>query len=159
MVSVAYTHRLICDCSFINWLLKQSDKNSTFTYLMHIKSSSEHWKKCHNLLLKSELKSGKDKLKMEEENIGAIFKIVDDPHFLSNYKEQVTKNIIFAIDASDERPFKCYFFTSPERESEYKTNRHYNGITSVEIVSGEKAKRIIKEFFLAFETERNLQRC
>ena len=54
MVSVIYTHRIVCDCSFIRWLLNQDDKKDLFLKLIHIKSSSEHWKKTHNLLLSSE---------------------------------------------------------------------------------------------------------
>ena len=60
MVSVAYTHRIVCDCSFIKWLLEQESKNTIFSRLMHIKSSSEHWKKYHNLLLSSEFNSNKN---------------------------------------------------------------------------------------------------
>jgi len=154
MVSVAYTHRIICDCSFIQWLLKQEDKHSLFSKLMHIKSSSEHWRKYHNLLLLSEFKSNKILITMSGENIGAIFKICEDPEFLLNYKDQKTKNLIFTIDLTDERPFKCYLLTSPENEIEYKQNKHYNGITSVEIISGDKARNIIKDFFGAFDLQR-----
>lgn len=62
MVSVAYTHRIICDSSFIKWLLEQMDKNTLFSHLMYIKSSSEQWKKYHNLILSSEIKLNKRSL-------------------------------------------------------------------------------------------------
>ena len=125
---------------------------------MHIKSSSEHWKKHHNLILSSEFELNKNMIKIEEGAVGAIFKIYEDPKFLSNYKEQKTKNLIFAIDLTDERPFKCYILTSPENEQEYKQNRHYDGITAVEILSGDKANSVIRDFFGAFDTERQLSR-
>jgi hypothetical protein len=158
MVSVAYTHRIICDCSFIQWLLKQEDKNQLFLRLMHIKSSSEHWRKNHNLLLLSEFKTNKSLITIGEENIGAIFKIYEGPEFLLNYKDQKTKNLIFTIDLADEKPFKCYLLTSPESEPDYKQNKHYNGITSVEIVSGDKARSIIEDFFKAFDLQRQTLR-
>ncbi len=158
MVSVAYTHRIICDCSFIEWLLQQEGKNTIFSRLMHIKSSSEHWRKYHNLLLSSEFKLNKNMINIEESSVGAIFKIYEDPQFLSNYKEQKTKNLIFAIDLTDEKPFKCYILTSPKNEQEYKQNKHYDGITSVEIISGEKADKVIRDFFGAFDSQRQLSR-
>jgi len=154
MVSVVYTHRLICDCEFIRWILEQEDKHSLFSKLMHIKGSSEQWKKHHNLLLLSEFKKNKDIISIEEESIGAIFKISEDPQFLQNYKEQITKNLIFSIDLTDERPFKCYILTSPDYEKKYRENTHYDRITSVEIISGERARMVIKDFFTAFEIER-----
>lgn len=158
MVSVAYPYRIICDCSFIQWLLQQKDKHSIFSRLMHIKGSSEHWKKNHNLLLSSEFELNKNLLSIDEESVGAIFKIYEDPKFLSNYKDQKTKNLIFAVDLTDERPFKCYILTSPSNEQLYKQNKHYNGITSVEIISGNKADVMIKDFFGAFDIERQRNR-
>jgi hypothetical protein len=158
MVSVAYTHRIICDSSFIKWLLEQDDKHTLFSYLMHIKSSSEQWKKYHNLILSSEIKLNKTSVSIDENKIGAICKICEDPDFLKNYQDQKTKNLIFTIELTDERPFKCYLLTSPENESSYRENKHYNGITSVQIVSGDKARKIISDFFLAFDTERQLSR-
>lgn len=158
MVSVTYTHRIICDCSFIEWLLKQQDKNILFLKLMHIKSSSEHWKKQHNLLLSSEFNQNRSMISIDEINIGAIFKICEDPLFLSNYSDQKTKNLLFCIELSDERPFKCYFLTSPENEDKYKENKHYAGITSVQIISGDKARKVINDFFLAFEVQRQSSR-
>jgi hypothetical protein len=158
MVSVAYTHRIICDISFIKWLLEQSDKITIFSWLMHIKSSSEQYKRNHNLILSSEIILNKSILHLDEKKIGAIFKIYEDPYFLQNYKDQKTKNLIFTIALTDERPFKCYFLTSPENENDYKENKHYNGITSVEILSGEKARNIIKNFFLAFDLEKQTKR-
>ncbi len=158
MVSVTYARRIICDCSFIKWLLEQDDKHTLFSRLMHIKSSSEHWKKFHNLLLSSEYKENKSEIPIDENTIGAIFKIYEDPNFLSNYQEQRTKNLIFSINLTDERPFKCYLMTSPENEDLYKKNKHYNEITSVKIISGDEARKVISEFFLAFDTQRQMSR-
>lgn len=158
MVSVAYSHRLLCDVEFIIWLLKQTDRNSLFSNLMHIKSSSEHWRKCHNLILRSNIESHTEDFSLDEKSVGAIFKIVEDLPFLSSYSDPTTKNIIFAVDITDERPFKCYILTSPDKEKEYKTNKHYNELKSVEVASGDKARGIIKDFFSAFDRERQAQR-
>lgn len=155
MVSIIYSHRIICDCSFIKWLLSQEDKHQLFTRLMHIKGSSEQWRKHHNLILNSEIKKNKSICKIDEETIGAIFKKTEDPEFINQYKDQETKNLLFTIDLTDEKPFKCYFLTSPENELSYKQNKHYNGITAVQIMSDNRAREIIDDFFLAFCIERD----
>ncbi|MBU0958575.1 MAG: hypothetical protein KKB31_01390 [Nanoarchaeota archaeon] len=155
MVSVAYSHRIICDYEFIDWLTKQGDKISLFSHLMHIKGSSEHWKKFHNLILKSELNGN---ALMDEKDLGAGFKIMPDPDFLSAHKNKITKNIIFAVDLADEKPFKCYILTSPENEKLYLENLHYKGVKSVIIVSEERARKVINEFFSAFCLARELSR-
>ena len=51
--------------------------------------------------------------------------------------------------------------TSPEKEEEYKINPHNQNIKNFEVVSGEKAIKIITSFFSAFTTARNLDisRC
>ncbi len=158
MVSITYSHRIICDYDFLVWLLKQPDKNLIYSQLLHIKSSSEQWKRCHNLILSSETDNNDYSKTLTPQNISAIFKIVGDPDFLSSYKDQDTKNIIFAIKMADERPFKCCFLTTPEKEALYRQNKHYMGISSVEIASGDQAKKIIRDFFSVFEYKREQER-
>jgi len=156
MVVVKYSHRIICDRYFCLWLHNQPNRESILSHLIHIKSSSEDWKKSHNLILKSEADCCSDKIDIKY--LGAAFKIIEDPSFLSNYQLQTTKNIIFGIDLTDESPFKCYLFTSPEKEEEYKNNKHNQRINNFQVLSGEKALKVIQDFYDAFFRARDEQR-
>ncbi|VVB83711.1 Uncharacterised protein [uncultured archaeon] len=156
MVSVSYSHRLLCDADFILWLSTQQGKETILSYLMHIKSSSEYCKREHNLILKKEAELCKDKL--DSKYLGGAFKVIEEPELLDKYEEKITKNIIFGINLTDDPPFKCYLFTSPEKQREYESNKHYQGITNLQIVSGEKAINVIKGFFSAFNSARETER-
>lgn len=156
MVVVKYSHRIICDSDFCSWLHEQPNREIILSNLMHIKSSSEDWKKRHNLILKSEADLCSDK--MDPKYLGAAFKIIEHPSFLKNYELQITKNIILGIDLTDEPPFKCYLFTSPEKEEEYKINKHNQGIHNFQVVSGERALEVIQDFYRAFTHARMEQR-
>ena len=159
MVSVRYSHRLICDSSFCLWWCKQPNKEQILSHLMHIKSSSMDCKKFHNIILKPEAILCSEKI--DEKYLGAAFKILDEPKFLENYKKRETKNVIFGIELTDETPFKCYLLTSPEKEPEYINNPHNQGIENFKVISGEKALKIIASFYSAFTAARNLDmtRC
>jgi len=156
MVVVKYSHRIICDKDFCLWLHEQPKREIILSNLMHIKSSSRDWKKTHNLILKSESISCSEKIDIKY--LGAAFKIVENPDFLNNYNLQITKNIIFGIDLTDETPFKCYLFTSPDKELEYKNNKHNQNINNFQVVSGDKVLEIIQDFYRAFTNARNEQR-
>lgn len=123
---------------------------------MHIKSSSKDWKKVHNLMLKSEADRCSDKIDIKY--LGAAFKIIENPFFLENYKLQITKNIVFGIDLTDEPPFRCYLLTSPEKEEEYKANRHNQNIRNFQVISSDKALEVIQNFYHAFTNAREDQR-
>ena len=156
MVEVKYSHRLICDGDFCRWLCIQSAKQTILSKLMHIKASSTDWKKIHNLILKPEADNCSQNI--ENKYLGAAFKIVEEPIFLNNYGQRVSKNIVFGIELTDEPPFKCYLLTSPEREAEYKINPHNQGISNFEVISGLKAINIIDSFYRAFVIARDNQR-
>lgn len=124
--------------------------------LMHIKSSSKDWKKTHNLILKSEADKCSDKIDIKY--LGAAFKIIENPSFLGNYELQITKNIIFGIDLTDEPPFKCYLLTSPEKEEEYRNNKHNQNLKNFQIIFEDKALEVIQDFYRAFIHAREEQR-
>ncbi|MBU3958139.1 MAG: hypothetical protein KKB25_03625 [Nanoarchaeota archaeon] len=159
MVSVSYSHRLVSDADFMKWLHNQSGRESVLSHLMHIKSSSQSYKKEHNVILSSEANNCSGVLKSDKEKyLGAAFKTIDDPHYLSIHSEQTTKNIIFAIELANDFPYKCYILTAPEKEEGYRNNKHYKGVTSVEPISGERAIKVICDFFSAFKTARDRAR-
>ncbi len=154
MVEVRYSHRLVCDSDFLHWLVEQKDREAILSHLIHIKSTSHFHKKQHNLILDSEVSNCSGNHKINEKYLGAAFKKVSDPEFLTIYKDQVTKNIIFAIDLADEPPYRCYILTSPEKEQLYKQSKHLKDVVSVQPISGEIARKIIYNFFTAFTLER-----
>lgn len=151
MVSVKFSHRIICDKHFIEWLRKQSNIGAILNKLMRIKGNSKDWKKTHNVILKSEENFHDHK---EQKYFGVAFKVVENPEFLRNYDSDMTKNIIYGISLNDETPFKCYLLTSPEKEESYKNNGHIRGITNFQVISGNEALRIIDEFHRQFLTAR-----
>jgi hypothetical protein len=158
MVSVAYSHRIVCDTAFLKWLLKQPEKNELFRQLMFIKGSSQDHKKCHNVILETELNQDRTQINLDDNTIGAAFRVMPNPKFLESYKDQISKNINFAIELANDTPFKSYIFTASDKENDYKTNKHFQGITSVEVAHSDKTKRIINDFFSAFKVQRDLQR-
>jgi len=156
MVSVAYSHRLLCDSEFIIWLSQQVGRETILSYLMHIKSSSQDCKREHNIILKQEAEACNEKI--ENKYMGGAFKIVEEPSFLIKYDDLISKTLVFGISLTEDPPFKCYLLTSPEKEMEYKKSKHYENVTTLQIISGEKAIRIIKSFFNAFSYARDIGR-
>lgn len=156
MVSVAYSHRLLCDAEFMIWLSKQAGRETILSYLMHIKSSSQDCKREHNVILKQEAEACKDKI--ESKYLGGAFKVIEEPDFLIKYEESFNKNLVFGISLTEDPPFKCYLLTSPEKEVEYKKSKHYENVTTLQIISGEKAIKIITSFFSAFTYAREIGR-
>jgi len=158
MVAVNYSHRIICDCHFINWLSKQKNKNTVISHLMHIKASSKYHKKYHNIILESELNTCIGKGWLSESQIGACFKKIENPDFLIIHDDNITKTIIFSIELTSEKPYQCYIFTSPDKVKEYMDDSHYKGIKVVLVKGGEDAIKILENFFNAFKTARDLAR-
>lgn len=158
MVRVEYSKRVLCDADFLDWLSEQSDREQLLSHLMHIKSSSEHYRKEHNVILESEEKKCKQISKIDSKYLGGAFKIEEDPSFLSVHQDDITKNIIFSIYLTNSKPYECVLLTTPEKEKEYKSNKHYNKIQRVTILSGEEAKKLIRDYFRAFVNARDKAR-
>ena len=157
MISVQYPNRILCDAHFLNWLTQQQDKEKLLRCLMYIKATSLHHRKQHNLILNSECSNCSENHKIDSNYLGGAFKVCEDPEFISIYKEQISKNIIFAITLSDEPPHNTGILTSPDIEKEYLKNPHLKDMTSVRIYSGEASRKIIENFFKRFVTEKERQ--
>ncbi len=155
MVNVSYSHRLVADADFMKWLHGQPGRESVLSHLIHIKSSSQDYKKEHNVILSSDASNCSG---IGEKYLGAAFKSMEDPQYLSIHPAQITKNIIYAIELANDSPYKCYILTAPDKEEGYKNNKHYKGISSVEVISGERAIEVICSFFSAFKTARDKAR-
>lgn len=160
MVKVEYDYRILCDASFFEYTMKHVRKAEITSRMMHIKANSKHHKKRHNLILKSEY----DTLKIPEEKltygIKAAAKKDDDPDFLLNEQNQVNRNVKFAINLTSEIPYRCYIFTSPDKEKEYLRNPHYRNhqLTTVRILSGENAFAVVDSYYKKLRIEQQMAR-
>jgi hypothetical protein len=125
---------------------------------MYIKASSVQHRKDHNIILESELEdcTGGNSLSLGQ--IGASFRKIEDPDFLSIHDDALTKNIIFAIDLTSSKPFKCYILTNEEKMKEYQNNPHYKDVRAVIVKGGDEAIKIIDDFFNAFVLARERSR-
>lgn len=150
-MDVKYSHRILCDSHFLMWLSQQEFREAILSNLIHIKSSSTDWKKTHNIILKDEAEKC---TKLTPKYLGGAFKIHEEPKFVLEHSDPISRNIVYAIELTDEIPYKCYLLTSPDKLSSYLTNDHMNGIQSTKIVAGESALQVIKSFFDAFKAER-----
>lgn len=90
MVDVEYSHRLVCDGEFLLWLSTHPKKTMIASCLMNIKASSKHHRKDHNIILESESKVCIER-GIDKNKVGKMFKIVEDPDFLSILNDQLTK--------------------------------------------------------------------
>jgi hypothetical protein len=133
-------------------LHKQPNREKILSCLIYIKSSSQDWKRCHNLILKCE--AGLCDSKIDATYLGAAFKVTEEPEYFSPSLDRVAKNIIFCIELTDEPPYNCYLLTAPEKEAEYKNNKHFQGINNMKIISGDMALNVINSFFRAFTSAR-----
>ena len=152
MVSVDYDSRLLCDSNFINWLSTHPNKTKISSWLMHIKSSSLHYRGCHNLILDFEALKCINEAK---DGVSKMFKITPSPRFIENYVTSDSKNITYAIFLTHHKPYKSYIFTNKERKNSYEEDPHYKDkVKSVVIKDGEDAIKIIKILFEEFCRER-----
>ena len=84
------------------------------------------------------------------------------PDFLKEEKNEISRNIRFAINLASKPQFKTIILTDDKNLSKYNTNKHFESILSVNVVSTDKAKSFIQKFFRetkqARENKRDL-RC
>ena len=158
MVRVEYSHRVLCNSNFLDWLSQQPDREQLLSRLMHIKSSSKYHRGEHNIILESEEKICMEMPKINQKYLGGAFKSEEDPEFLSIHTDHISKNIIFAIYLTHFKPYACVLLTSPEKEKNYKLNQHYNKIKRVVVLSSEEAKKSINDYFRAFVNAREIER-
>lgn len=164
MVKVYYTSRLVCDKHFLDWVLKQepSVRRQILRKLMFIKSSSISYPREHNVILEEEFydvelqKLAKDKLKKDAEaNLRGAVKPRETPQFLKYENDDLSRCIRYAVYLTNEKPYNSCILTSPEKEAEYKSNKHFTRITSTVFVKSEDgAISIIEKFFKKFEITR-----
>ncbi|MFA4887938.1 MAG: hypothetical protein WC595_07040, partial [Candidatus Nanoarchaeia archaeon] len=102
---------------------------------MHIKASSKQHRKCHNVILESELNACIHSKTLSKKEIEVCFKKTEDPDFLSIHKDNITKSIIFAIDLATIKPYRTYIFTTQQKAIDYENNPHLKDVKSVIVKS------------------------
>lgn len=153
MVKAFYGARLICDFSFIDWLVKQPQRDVTICHLTQIKASSEQHRRTHNLILNSEAKKCVDNEIITAHTLSMGFKSRDYP-FPSDGDNDTARQIFFAIYLADSSPYKCNIFTSPEKVDVYLNNRHFKGIPNINVYGGSNAMKIIDTYYDCFKSAR-----
>ncbi len=145
------------DKQFIEYCMSRPNKKSIFSRLMKIKASSLDHKKTHNIILEEDFDKLISEGDISELVLSASIKKIKESTALSSM-DIVTKRLLFAITLTSESPRMVYFFTTEELLPEYKKNKHYTGVKSVNIKSSQEALRIIDSYYNQFVTEREFSR-
>ena len=156
MVCVKFENRILADKHFIQWASIQKDKGNIFRKLMYIKSKSEYHKKCHNVIEFDHADYCIKQKIIKDSILGGAFKVYPVPFKFISIADPITRTIKYAVSLTNEKPFNCYVFTSPEKISEYSNNLHYKTVKSIDVKSGNDALKIIKTYFSEYERARML---
>lgn len=157
MVKVQYDHRFVVDEHFIRWVQVENLIPKVTSQLMHIKASSAENKGTHNCILQSQAdRIVADKI-LTEPYMGAMCKSYADS-LVSDFKSDVSKVVILAVQTTFSAPCKTIILTSPEKLPEYTTNPHFIKCKDVSAKAGQGALGIIELSFLKFCTEREQKR-
>lgn len=156
MVRVQYDSRILCDASFMEWLLRHPKKPNIMRQLMYVKSTSQDCRGENNVILDFDFKEVLAKKLTEEHFLRAAVKEVTMPDALDGSSDNITKRIRFAIWLSNKPPCSTYIFTAPENKSVYENNPHLKGMRSVRVKAGEEALEPLGNFWRKFSFEREL---
>ena len=158
MVVVIFPARILVDRDFCEWLIKRKDKEAQFIKLTHIKSSSEHHKKCHNILPQEDADEIIKQGMIKEFNLYAAFKAIPMPQMISiALRDKIDQMIVWAIVLATDQPYKTAILTTKENEKKYIASSHYNSVKSIFIKSEEDAIQYIEILYSKFRTGRMLE--
>jgi hypothetical protein len=149
VVKVKYPARIIADRGFIEWLITH-DK-MYFLKLTHIKLSSIDHKREHNVILESDAEEILKGKQITETTLGAAFKRVQVPKFVSELlPDKTDQMVILAMIISNESPYMSYIFTTRGDLHKYHNSKHLKGVKSVSIKCELDAVTIIDLFYKEF---------
>ncbi|MBI5635585.1 hypothetical protein HY993_01330 [Candidatus Micrarchaeota archaeon] len=158
MVKVEYSHRLLCDYSFLNSLKNQPNKHAVFSQMLRIKSSSSNYPKTHSVMLSDDF----DKLVSEKycppDNLAGLVKSEKLSEVINSTSntDNFTKNILYAIYLSGDKPYKTAILTSEESKKIYSVRLGEEKIKhSVEVLGGEEALDILNRFDQLYRIKRD----
>ena len=153
MVQVDYKYRYVITKEFFEYFLKMDNSNSYIIKMLRINRSSKNNKNNQILFLDSE--TSDVYLKNNPICRGMMAKIESEEY--SKF-DNVNKNIIFAIDISDEKPYNVVILVSKSQLENYKNSPHYLKLKdkNINILSEEDAlKRIDNDFFIYHNAKEN----
>ena len=167
MVQVNYKFRILADYYFLKKLKEQSDslQRRIILRLTHIKSSSQHFKKKHNIILPHISKKCVDEDIYDDDTVGKSFHRIRDYEnkTLNENLNDEEKNILTAIFLTqlviNEINPHCYILTSDSTMvKKYEMNPHMNGIKRVQILGFNEAIEKIDAYYQKFELQRQIER-
>ena len=158
MVKVVYSSRLFFDYEFVEWVNTLPEKNLILSNLMHIKAASADFPKEHNVILLNDYSKAIKNGILSKMKLLASFKRVELPEFLIDERDDINRNVRFAIHLTSKKPYQSIILTSPLKEKKYKENGHLKNITTVYVRSGEYALELIKGYFKKFSEAREHHR-
>lgn len=154
MERIDFRFRLVCDKGFLGWVMNQEilTKRQILRKLMLIKSWSLYHPTTHNVILECDFddvefqKIVEAKLK-EQESILGVVKPCQEPLFLRNEQDIISKYVRYSIYLSNDKPYNVCIMTDEETEQKYKDNKHMKNITTVIIRSNQDAVDIIEKLY------------
>lgn len=156
MVTVNYPQRILADEGFVEWLIKRSDREFYFMKLTHIKCSSLHYKKEHNLVLQEEFEKIVKSGTIKDITLKEAFKPTILPAEISSkVQSPIDQKIIFSMVLANLPPYKTFIFTTRTNLQTYLQSPHYTNVKTVSIKSEEDALRVIDSLFRLFCMEKD----
>ena len=146
---IQYKYRYVVDSDFICWVLKQSNVSSIIAKLLRINKYSLNNKDSQILMLESEYEKINKEISQNPILKGCI-KPMTDFDYIKVHSEHHNRNIIFAIDISDEPPYKVRILTVKENFTDYSSSTHYTKLSgdSIKVRVEEDALKTIESDFL-----------
>ena len=138
--------RFIADEFFISELLSDGVEIATEVLLdlSYIHTTSEEYLFSHNILFDSSFKEAIKDKKIRGEALLGAFHPISCPNFL-NGEDNISRIIRYAVVLANKKPWKIGILTSKDKEEKYKTNKHYDKVSSaINIYPKEEAIKIIK---------------
>jgi hypothetical protein len=154
-MGVEYRYRYVIDKHFLVWLIEE-DK-FFIKKLLRINKYSEDNKNSQILMLRSQFEELDLRYKTNNPIINGCICKVEDNDYISIHEKDHDKNIILAIDHSDEPPYKVVILTSPSKLNDYIGSDHFKKLNgnSISIKADGSALKILEGDFLLFHQSKS----
>lgn len=149
MTKIRFDKRLICDIDFYQKNLKY--KYEYMRWLMFINQNSKEYPRNHVMISLQDFKlilKSNPNLSSKQDILKAALKEIDEPKAYEKEKNEITRNILYAIYLSTFTPFNTYILTIDDKLALYKQNPHYKNMRKgVFAVADREALQIIKTLY------------
>ena len=148
MTKCFFDKRLICDIDFYQKNLKSNF--SVLRQLMYININSRDHPRNHvvisnstfQILLKDHLTD-----KKYQDLLKVALKEIDEPEEFESERDEITKNILYAIVLTTFSPYETIILTTEEKLKSYSINKHYNKMKGVSAKADKEALHIINDYY------------